>query len=246
MKKTRKLSLWDKFYPLVIGCMLLVAYGISSCSSSQSENTDAAVKHNVVRILGEKGMCSGEQVLAASGHSYILTASHCRHLGDNGVYKVTDDDKVIHYAHFIAEDHYSDLLLLEGISDSGLTVASRLANSERQNTFTHGHNFDTYKTSGIALGERLEPVLISTVTTDEEAEKCAREPKYTAIETFPGQYACMLTVPMTVSTALVLPGSSGGPVVNSDGELTGVVSAGGSNLSLFVRLEDIKRFLQDY
>jgi len=49
-----------------------------------------------------------------------------------------------------------------------------------------------------------------------------------------------------VSTARIIPGSSGGPLLNSANELVGIASATDGEISSFVALSDIQHFLKSF
>jgi S1-C subfamily serine protease len=57
---------------------------------------------------------------------------------------------------------------------------------------------------------------------------------------------CFLKVVEVATTAKVVPGSSGGMVVDDVGDLIGVVSASNGDFGFLVRLQDIKNFLAKY
>lgn len=226
-------------------CLMLMGF-----ASDYSRKVDSHVTSKVVRIIGDNGMCSGEQVKTAMGKSYVLTAAHCKELkiGLFGVYRVEDANKRMHFLKVIAEDPNSDLLLLEGLPNvEGLNIAERSPPAFREiHTYTHGRNLDTYKTSGTIIEDKAVPVIMFDIAVEADEARCKEMPKLMVLESMWGGKACVMFVPLTFSTAFVAPGSSGGAVVNEDGELIGVVSAGGQGFGLFVRLQDIKAFLSAY
>ena len=57
---------------------------------------------------------------------------------------------------------------------------------------------------------------------------------------------CLLSTQQFVTTAPIVPGSSGGMAVNDDNELVGIASATGEGFHYFVRLCDIQKFLSGY
>ena len=207
--------------------------------------SDREIRSKVVKLSSARGSCSGQQVMAASGIDYILTAGHCRALEVAGSILVTTEDGRSLYRRIVAEDELSDLLLLEGIPNiNGLAVAHTNFPQQEVRTFTHGRGFDTYKTSGVLIQDYVISALISL-----NAEDCPKMPKYKVVSanTFFGTItACLLSVNETVTTAMIVPGSSGGAVVNAAGELVGVVSAGDGQFGYLVTLFDIKKFLSNY
>lgn len=200
-------------------------------------------RDKVVKLMSPKGMCSGEQVKAPSGQSYILSAGHCRKLIDaDGFFTVETEDKRILKRKMIAEDAESDLLLIEGLPNlEGLQIAQSIAPGDKVTTLTHGNNFATYKTEGVIIqGERVQ-IPMSIPSNDEETIACGVMPKQHLDDGY-----CILDVWEVISTAMVVPGSSGGAVLDKHMELAGVVSAGGEGFGAFVTLSDIQKFIKNY
>lgn len=208
--------------------------------------SDEHIRSRIVRIMSDRGMCSGEQIKAPSGQNYILTAGHCDKLiGPDGSYLVvTEDGKKLNRRQ-IAEDPNSDLILLEGLPGvEGLSVASDVDAKEKVRTFTHGSNFDTYSTEGQFIQLKLVDIPLFQLESDSDVSRCTNSPKY---RMYPEEKVCALHIVEQASTAFIAPGSSGGAVVDSSGSLVGVASASdGVGFFYFVTLSDIRSFLNNY
>ncbi len=223
----------------------VMAIGLMACGPSEK-----SIRDKVVKLSGEHGMCSGEQVKAPSGDMYILTAGHCRTLEKDGSILVTKEDGTQLRRNVIAEDPNADLLLLEGLPNvEGLSIADNSYRRQDVRTFTHGRNFDTYKTSGVLIQQQKIQIL-NSIILDEKDEAACKDPKYKIMEVpiFFGFTikACLLDVEEMATTAMIVPGSSGGAVVSNAGELVGVVSAGGDTFGWLVPLSAIHVFLAGY
>lgn len=227
------------FKQLLSAICVLIA--VSACKPSEH-----FIRNRVVKLLGERGQCTGEQVLAPSGQKYILTAAHCLGLADErgDITVETEDGKQIK-RRVVAEDDKSDLLLLEGVPGlSGLRVAPSVSRFQFLRTFTHGSGLPTYKTVGYVIGEETSRFISA------QPEPCSMpKQKKLKIDVFFGVVfaeVCLIETQQTVTDALAVPGSSGGPVVDDQGELIGVVSAVGEHFTFLVRLADIQNFIKGY
>lgn len=217
--------------------------------------TEKSLRKRVVRLVGNAHSCSGEQIQAPSGKSYILTAGHCRVLEDNGSIEVIDADNNHLNRRIIAEDPKSDLLLIEGLpSITGITVAASEEMHEHIRTFTHGAAMDTYKTDGELIQEQVVDIQAFDIQNDIDEARCKSMPKYQLADSMidlgfmqiQGGKSCQLHLREIAGTARIRPGSSGGMVVNDSGELVGVASAGSAEDNLYVQVSDINSFLAGY
>lgn len=241
-KSIRKLC-----YFTVLASVAFIITSMITLSPSEHE-----IKSKVVRIYSEKGMCSGEQVQAPSGTSYILTASHCKLLGHDGSYSITTEEGEHLERKLVAEDPNSDLLLLEGLPGvRGVPIALFSFSEQPVRAFTHGHNHDTYKSSGQILEVSETEIPLFIINTDEDASKCntamSKYKDVTINTIFGSARLCVLDTYEQVTTVSIAPGSSGGPVVDDYGALVGVVSASdGQGFGYLVTLVDIRAFLSGY
>lgn len=226
----------------------LIAFGILSIIPTSP--SDHSLKSRVVKLTSERGVCSGEQVKAPSGVSYVLTAAHCGSLAVDGQITVTTEDGRKLPRRIIAEDDLNDLLLLEGVPGmDGIEVAASTLKSESIRTFTHGRGFKTYKTRGELVEKKRVQIPVDTAVTKEDEKKCSGKAKFKVVDMNLGFWVmrmCVMDVELTVTTATIVPGSSGGMVVNDAGELVGVVSAGDGVFGYLVPVDDINRFISNY
>lgn len=214
---------------------------------SMAGPSDNSIRSRVLKLSSSFGMCSGEQVRAPSGVDYVLTAAHCKPLADqNGDIRVTTEDGRELMRKIVAEDPMSDLLLLEGVPGiRGLDIANWDYAREHVRTFTHGNRFDTYKTEGVLIQDGKIMVMLDVIRSFQDEMACT-QPKNAVVDIGFGLRVCLLSVVETATTAMIVPGSSGGPILNDSGQLIGVVSAGDGHFGYLVRLYDIKQFMHNY
>lgn len=225
--------------------MFLIVAGMMGGNSGPK--TEDWIRKRVVQLDSVTGNCSAIQVHADNNKDYLLTAAHCKPLELGGKIMGIFDGKAPKFYKIIKEDDESDLLLLEGEKDlRGVDIAEHESNREAVFTLTHGKHLKTYRTDGIIVDEIKVNIPVYKILTANDKSECIDKMKY-GIEKddSDGSMWCMLRVPETVSTAFIVPGSSGGAVLNSDGELVGIVSAMSEGFAFFVTLQDIRRFVND-
>lgn len=233
----------------ILGIIALIAISVSALGESKS--SDKYVRNRSVKIYREKvGSCSGVQIIAPSGINYILSAAHCKSLGNSeGSFDIEMENGKLLKRRLIAEDPTSDLLLIEGApSLKGLVIADKEYRFQHIRTFTHGSGLDTYKTEGqIVQAKRIE-ILIAQYDDPDKVDCFMPKEKIITMDSiiFGKTIYCVLDVSEVVITAKIVPGSSGGMIVDKEGKLVGIASATDNVFGFMVRLHDIKGFLAGY
>ncbi len=146
----------------------------------------------------------------------------------------------------LAEDPAADIIILEALEGrSGINIANSMQRTELLYTYTHGYGYETYKTEGSFIDFDILEVPLFMI---DETHQCdTSKSKYIVVEMplfFSTVSVCALHETTTVTDALIVPGSSGGAVVNKYGELVGIVSAGNNLFGYLVTLEDIQDFIE--
>lgn len=230
--------------------LLVVLIGLMGFGFIAHERHDRAsdtyIRDRVVKLQSKLGSCSGIQVKAPSGHSYILTAAHCRLLvdaTDNSI-EVVDEYGIVRKESFIEEDAKSDLMLITNSRNGDIEVAKSVSAHQHLHSLTHGAGFPTYRTDGELLSVRPVQIGMFEIVSKQDEDKCMSMPKYAIItDMMFGESICILSVNQLFTTVPVVPGSSGGAILDESGSLTGIVSATDGRFSTIVTLDDIHAFL---
>lgn len=245
LKKHKKKLIAAAIMLVMLPCMLM------SAASEDRSSDEYAMKRAVKIFNPKKGSCSGEQVRAPSGKDYIMSAGHCKGLMDqDGNFLIQTEDGSLLQRKLIAEDPASDLLLIEGLPNlEGLHIAQGSYRKEHVRTFTHGKGYDTYKTEGNLVGITFIEIPLKEGLVDPANPVQCNMPKnqyYEGMTFFGRMYVCTIAVNEMVTTAKIVPGSSGGMMVDDNGDLVGVASASDGQFYYFVTLSDIAKFVRGY
>ncbi len=207
---------------------------------------DAYVRDRVYLLHSSRGSCTGVQIRTKSGLYYILTAAHCRAVLENDKTMVKSESGADTEVSFVAEDPKSDLMLLTAAGRKVITIGDGPAVHDHLHSMTHGKGMPSYRTDGEMLMTELMQVGLFPILTDDAAKECASQPKYSVMPGWLGLPFCVLNETVFYTTVMVVPGSSGGPILNERDELIGIVSASsGDMFSGIVTTKDINNFLKD-
>ena len=197
-----------------------------------------------VMLQSDAGTCSG--VIIAHPH-VLLTASHCRGLLKDGFVKTITEDGKVHFQELIKEDPVSDLLILTAPDTPGIEIAEALRPGDKLTSWTHGSGLKLYSTEGEYIEDKRVEVPLFEIKSSEDEEACKSQFKFEQVEFSALFYPftmCALVSWVSETTIPVVPGSSGGAVINQHGDLAGIVSSTDGHHSQLVRLIDIKAALK--
>jgi hypothetical protein len=221
--------------------LILVLYGSWSLNTFY-KTTDIYARNRVLKLFDVTGACSAVLVWAPSGKAYTLTAGHCRPEVHEGKIKARNESGQEYLLDFIAEDPTADLMLLSAPYQIGMDIAKNIGTHEPVHTMTHGRGMPSYRTDGEFLVLDLIEFALFPVVTVEDLVRCSG-PKYVVMQK-EFETMCGVQSFQSVTTARIVPGSSGGPLMNAWGELVGIASTTDDSFSTFASLADIHAFLK--
>lgn len=214
-------------------------------SGNRLRASDAYIRDRVIKIYSAEGSsCTGIQVYAPSGKIYILTAAHCAEFMPNGDALASDEKGDEYPVILIAIDKAKDLMIMSRISDNAIRIADKWYKHEKIHTITHGKGMPSYRTDGELLEEQKVETPIFPITDIDSAKKCMGLNQVIMKDFFSD--ICVQILNSVIGTARVVPGSSGGPVLDDSGKLVGIVSNTDGFFAGYVSLEDIKAFLKEF
>lgn len=227
-----------------LACMILISLPLFY------KRTDQYARNRVVHLIGPKGSCTGVEVRSPNGARYTLTAAHCKAILDPAgmAIAITEQGKK-QLVQFMVEDPNSDLMLVSSVGTFEVDVAEGIYKHEHVHTMTHGDAMPAFRTDGELLEERVMDAPLFIIETAADLKACPTMHKFKLGFILDGTkpvMTCNFANAQMFTTAMVLHGSSGGPLFNEDNQLVGIVSTlQPTGLSTFVTLNDIKNFLKD-
>lgn len=219
------MKLFTHFLELLLLCLIVIFFAVLSPYHRVAEVPSppvsvplVSVKDSIFKLSGNQAGCTAFQVKGPSSNTYILTAKHCKDILNEGLSgTITLQNQATIQRKMIAEDQFSDLLLLEAAPGIvGLEVAKYTFPGEKIKLLGYGYMYPLWEVS-------------ATIITDS---------KFLAL--FPLDYV------QTIISAEPAPGHSGSPALDSDNHVIGVVSTGIGGVGGIVRLQDLQSFLKGY
>lgn len=232
-----------KLILLGIGLLTAISMSINYAQNRDIKKSDKYIRDRVLMLTGNGIECSAIQIKAPSGKHYTLSAAHCVSMIKHAQVEATAEDGSKKLIEFIAIDPEHDLMLLSAFDDKSIYIADKDNKYDKIHTLTHGHGMPTYRTDGFLLSEQ-SVVIVEPIWSEEDIVECSTTSYRELIMTENG-FGCQKKIRLVMSTAPVVPGSSGGAALNDSGELIGIVSCTDGFFSGFVPLHDIHAFLKN-
>lgn len=202
----------------------------------------------ITNIAGTSG-ATGFVVKGKSGEKYILTNGHVCALADNGPL-VAEQNGETFPVEVYKKYTWNDLCAIKAHRPLGLAVSIAGDVSTGDTVWVVGHPL--LEPNSVTTGEISGTVFIQIVVKQNpKLEECTGS-TYSIIDLSQTFYAvfglnavCVRTLEANASTATILPGNSGSPVINLWGNVVAVAFAANEagTRSYFVPLSDVKNFL---
>lgn len=208
------------------------------------KSSDSYIRNRVVMLMGDQGGCSGIEITVPSNNHYILTARHCKGISSTDAMTATLENGRTKLVRIVDISKETDLMLLTPADGRSITVAEKVDLYEHVHTLTHGGMQPTYRTDGEMLKPNDLEFPVFEIQSADDLNKCMSV-KGQHVSSMMFFQICVSSIRLNMTTAMVIPGSSGGPVLNANGELVGIVSGTTGFFSAIVPLEDIHAFLAD-
>jgi S1-C subfamily serine protease len=190
---------------------------------------------------------TGFVVRGFSGKSYTLTNSHVCAGAREGVMEARKwGAQRGARLRVLDVSDTSDLCLLETVGASEpLRLGYELEANQPVVVIGHPHLQPLTPSAGVALERDTTSMYVDLAPS----ECTGPAKKIETVDTiFGSQSVCVFTLRSMLTSAVIYPGNSGSPVLDSDGLVVGVVFAGDrrSNYGVIIPLEDVADFLSVY
>lgn len=216
-------------YLLVLTPML----ALMSCTSKFTEKS-------IVKVMNAAGTGGGTGWVATSeGKKVIVTNDHVCEVAFGDMVRIEQDDGTPSLKHILKRSFTRDLCLVEGVDAPALKLAGKPAKRfDKVKVLGHPGLRPTAPAEGSFTGNGIVPIGFGAGpdgTCPFGSEK---------IDSFFGTF-CLLQMELGYTTVPIMPGNSGSPITNTDGEVIGVINSADSvgNQGMFIPLNYLKDIL---
>lgn len=216
--------------------LVLMLIALTSCTSDFTEKS-------IVKVLNFEGTGGGTGWVADAkkGRKVIVTNDHVCSVQKGGFVRIERDDGTPSLNRVLKRNFERDLCLVEGVDAPSLKIAREPAK-----------RFDTVKVLGHpglrptapATGTYTGPGIIHLGLEPDSSGNCPKMAD--KVGSFFGVF-CVVPMEIGYTTVPIMPGNSGSPITNTDGEVIGVINSADStgNQGMFIPLNYLKDMLND-
>ncbi len=207
-----------------------------------SEHTKPLNRSSIVKVLNIAGNGGGTGWVARSGgKKVIVTNDHVCGVQFGGMVRIEQDNGQPSLKRVLKRNFERDLCLVEGVDAPALTIANNPARIDDDvKVLGHPGLRPTAPARGTYTGNGI--VAIGFEANEDGTCPTSAEKQSSLF----GEY-CILHMELGYTTVPIMPGNSGSPITNSDGEVIGVINSADStgNQGMFVPLNYLKEMLGD-
>lgn len=204
--------------------------------------TQTLNRKSIVKVLNLEGNGGGTGWVARSGgKKVIVTNDHVCGVSFGGFVRIEEDNGQPSIKRVLKRNFARDLCLVEGVDAPALTIAERPARiDDTVKVLGHPGLRPTAPATGTYTGNGIVPIGFGADASGECPEGAE------AIQSFFGTF-CILAMELGYTTVPIMPGNSGSPITNTDGEVIGVINSADStgNQGMFIPLNYLKDMLGD-
>jgi S1-C subfamily serine protease len=219
---------------------------LAAISTVLVKASSAPLHRSIVKVLNTEGTGGGTGwvTLTSSGKRVIVTNDHVCQVSNTDYIRIDDDSGKSSIKRILKRSFMRDLCVIEGVEAPPLFMADTgPKRHEEVRVMGHPLLFPSAPTSGVYTGDILIPFFQprdKDGTCPEGTEEAELRSVFGPIE------ACRKVEELSVTTAPIAPGSSGSPVLNTSGQVIGVMnSAMSENYGMFIPLTYVKEILED-
>lgn len=234
-----------KNVPSVLSILTIIGLFVMACTSNTvTPTTNKGLARTSVMITNMVGNSGGSGVVISSSatESRVLTNHHVCHLAENGALVVSDTVKAMVVSYQVSD--YHDLCLIK--VNANLGVSTKVATHEPalySESIVVGHPA-LYPTV-ISRGNFAKELIVQVMTGFKPCTEEDLVGDNAMFCIFLGGIPVIKTYEAQLTSSLIMPGSSGSPVFNEAGEVSGLVFAGSGDIGfgLLVPLDYVSYFV---
>lgn len=205
-------------------------------------DTETLNPRSIVKVLNAEGTGGGTGFVVRKGRKkVIVTNDHVCAVEKMGYVVIEQDDGGHTLKRILKRNMKRDLCVVDGIDAPALTIADKPA-KRFDDVKVLGH--PGLRPTAPAFGTYTGGGIITLGLSPEASGNCPVGTE--TVSSFFGSF-CLVDMEIGYTTVPIMPGNSGSPITNTDGEVIGVINSADStgNQGMFVPLNYLKDMLNE-